>query len=207
LRDQIRVLIADDHVHEREGFKKLLGLVDDITVIGEAESAQEAVHKAQDLRPDVVLLDLMWYKDRTAGLAAIRQIKAQAPQIKVLAATVYEELIEPARMEGADLAVDKDCLFDMSTLAARIRDTYRTQTFSSSQPPMVETLTPREMDVLALIAQGKTDLAIALQLGIAEGTVKKHVSSLLGKLGVRSRAAAAAAAYERGILPRGTLDL
>jgi DNA-binding NarL/FixJ family response regulator len=204
---RIRVLIADDHLHEREGFKKLLSLVDDIEVVGVATSAQEAVQKALRLEPHVVLLDLMWYKDRTAGISAIGDIKAQAPQVKILAATVYEDLIEPARREGAELAVHKDSLFDKSTLADRIRDAHNAGTFPSPQPLLVEPLTKRETEVLKLIAKGETDLGIATELGIAEGTVKKHVSSILGKLGVRSRAAAAATAYERGILHRGTLEL
>jgi len=207
VKDKIRVLIADDHVHEREGFKQLLSLVDFIEVVGEAASAQEAVQKALDLGPDVVLLDLTWYKDRTAGISAIRQIKAEAPQIKILAATVYAELIEPARMEGADLAVDKDSLFDKPTLAARIRDAYESQAFPRPQPPLVEKLSKREIEVLKLIAQGETDLGIATKLGIKVPTVKKHVSSILGKLQAPNRAGAAAIAYERGILPKGSLKL
>jgi len=134
----IRVIIADDHVVEREGFKQLLSLVDDIEVIGEAESAQEAVQKALNLTPDVVLLDLVWHKDRTAGIAAVRQIKAKAPQIKILAATAYPELIRDARIEGADVAVDKDSLTDKSTLAARIRDAYTSQAFPKPQTPLLD---------------------------------------------------------------------
>jgi len=207
MRDKIRVLIADDHVHEREGFKQLLGLVDSIEVVGEATSAQEAVRKALSLKPDVVLLDLAWYKDRTAGISAIRQIKQEAPQIKILAATVYAELIEPARLEGADLAVDKDSLFDKSTLADRIRDAYMSQTFPRAQAELVEKPTEREMAVLELMAQGKTDRQIATELGIALPTAKKHVSNILGKLAARSRGEAIAKAYEIGILRRGTVEL
>lgn len=207
MRDKIRVLIADDHMYEREGFKQLLSLVDSIEVIGEAASAQEAVRKALSLKPDVVLLDLAWYKDRTAGISAIRKIKQEAPQIKILAATVYAELIEPARMEGADLAVDKDALFDKSTLADRIRDAYMSQGFPRPQADLVEKPTEREMEVLELMAQGKTDREIAAELSIALPTAKKHVSNVLGKLGARSRGEAIAKAYETGLLRRGTVEL
>ena len=205
--DKIRVLIADDHVHEREGFKQLLSLVDSIDVVGEAASAQEAVKKALSLKPDVVLLDLLWYKDPTAGISAIRQIKAETPQIKILAATVYPELIKSARMEGADLAVDKDSLSDTSMLVDRIRDTYMSQGFPTTEANLVEKPTKREMDVLKLMAQGETDREIARELVIALSTSKKHVRSILGKLGARSRGEAIAKAYETGLLRRGTVEL
>ena len=199
----IKIVIADDHVHEREGFKQLLSLLDFVEVIGEAASAQSAVQTALELRPDVVMMDLTWYKDRTAGAIAIQQIKEQAPEIKILAVTVYQELIEEARQAGADLAVDKDSLSHKSTLGARIRDTYASKPVARTQRPPIEQLSEREHEVLKLVALGQTDAGIAVYLHLSTSTVKKHVSSILAKLSANNRSAAIAIAYECGIL-RGT---
>ncbi len=199
----IKIVIADDHIHEREGFKQLLSLLDFVEVIGEATSAQSAVQTALTLRPDVLLMDLTWYKDRTAGATAIRQIKEQAPEIKILAVTVYQELIEEARLAGADLAVDKDALSHKSTLGARIRDTYTSKPVLRPKRSPIAQLTERETEVLKLVAQGQTDAGIAEQLYLSTSTIKKHVSSILTKLDANNRSAAIANAYDCGIL-RGT---
>ena len=207
MSETIRVLIADDHIHEREGFKQLLGLLNFVEVVGEATSAQNTVPQALGLMPDVILMDLTWFKDKTAGITAIQQIKAQEPTIKILAATVYPELIESARAAGADLAVDKDTLSNKTTLGDRIRDTYKSQTFTLSQPALTERLTERELEVLRFVAQGHTDAGIAEEIYLSVSTVKKHVSNILGKLGANNRSAAIALAYEGGILQTGTVQV
>jgi len=156
------------------------------------------------LEPDVVLLDLTWFKDQTAGISAIKQIKSSVPKTKILVATVYSELIERARRAGADLAADKDSLYDKNTLAARIRDASRSDSFPlPGQLRSGESeLSKREIEALQLIAQGETDRSIAIRLGISLPTVKKHVGSILSKLDVPNRAAAAVAGLKMGILTR-----
>ena len=207
METKIRVLIADDHIHEREGFKQLLSRVSFVEIIGEADSAQNTVQQALALQPDVVLMDLTWYKDRTAGITAIQQIKSQAPNIKILAATVYADLIEAARKAGADLAVDKDALSNKIALGNRIQDTFATKAFMAPHVQPLDALTERELEVLTLVAQGATDQLIADTLILALSTVKKHVASLIDKMGVSNRSAAIAIGYERGILPRGTVEI
>jgi DNA-binding NarL/FixJ family response regulator len=205
--DKITVLIADDHVHERMGLRQLLSLVEGIEVIGEAASAHEAVRIAIAQRPDVVLMDLRWYGDNTAGISAIRRIKTEAPEVRILAATDFpEELIEPARKAGADMAVGKDYLVSPQALEARIRDTLASPYLPPPDEPLLEPLTERELEVLRLMAQGKTNLQIARHLQLAEGTVKKHVANIQGKFGAESRSGAVAAAFERGILRRGDVN-
>jgi DNA-binding NarL/FixJ family response regulator len=167
-----------------------------------ARSAKEAVQKTLSLKPDVVLLDLAWYKNYSAGISAIRAIKAQAPQVKILAATVYSELIEKARIAGADIAVDKDSLSSTTTLVGRIRDAYESEVIHQYPSSSLERLTPRELDVLMLVAKGFTDSRIADTLHIHLSTVKKHVSRILAKLGVDSRTGATAVAYEKGLIPK-----
>jgi DNA-binding NarL/FixJ family response regulator len=205
--DKISVLIADDHVHERMGLRQLMSLVEGIEVIAEAASAQEAVQIAVARRPDVVLMDLRWYGDNTAGISAIHRIKAEAPEVRILAATDFpDELIEPARKAGADVAVGKDYLVSPQAVEARIRDAIASPFMPPPSETMLEPLTERELEVLRLIAQGKTNLQVAHHLQLAEGTVKKHVASIQGKFGVESRSGTVAAAYERGILRRGDVN-
>jgi DNA-binding NarL/FixJ family response regulator len=132
------------------------------------------------------------------------KIKAEAPEVRILATTNFpEELIESARKAGADVAVGKDYLVSPQTLEARIRDACASTSLPPPDVPLPEALTEREMEVLRLTAQGKTNLQIALHLQLAEGTVKKHLASIQGKLGAESRGGAVAAAYERGVLRRG----
>ena len=201
---RIKVLIADDHVHEVMGFKSLLSLVSTIEVVGVATSAKEAIQKALDLQPDVVLLDLAWYKNFAAGISVIRSIKSQAPYIKILAATVYNELIDKARVAGADIAVDKDLLSNTRMLVDRIVDAYESEAFTEHESSQKTSLTSRESEVLILVARGHTDPEIAKKLNIKASTAKKHVSSILNKLGVNSRTRATAVAYERSLIPKQT---
>jgi DNA-binding NarL/FixJ family response regulator len=199
MNTKIKVLVADDHLHERRGFIELLRLAGDIQDVGEATSAAEAVQKAIELQPDVVLMDLEWFNDASAGAEAIRQMKATAPRVKILAATVHPELIDMARRAGAEVAVDKDTLFSADSLAARIRDAFRTEPQVMRGGP-VDDLSGRELEILQLVVKGKTNQAIADTLNIALPTVKHHVQNILQKLGVTSRTEAAVAAMQRGIL-------
>lgn len=204
MAEVIRVLIADDHLHERIGLRRLLELVEGIAVIGEAISAQEAVQMALAQRPDVVLMDLRWYGDDEAGTRAIRQIKAEAPDVRVLATTNFpEKLREAADRAGADVVVAKDFLVSPEAIETHIRAALTAAPPPPNDEPLPERLTEREMDVLRMIAQDKTNQQIARELSLAVGTVKKYVAAIQSKLGAESRYGAVAKAYEYGILRRG----
>jgi DNA-binding NarL/FixJ family response regulator len=151
----------------------------------------------------VVLIDLAWLKDRTAGVAAIRQLKAEAPTIRILAFTAYPELIDEARAAGADMAVEKDALSDRATLVRHLLTTYQVPLPVRVDALPIEPLSDRERATLRLIAQGATDEQIAERLYIALPTAKKHVGSVFRKLNAPNRTAAVAIAYETGLLQRG----
>lgn len=203
----IRVLIADDTLIAREGLKSILEGVRGIEVVGEASSAQEAVQQAMERRPDVVLMDLIWHGDDTAGVEATRQIARSAPECKVLVVTVYPQLISKAREAGATAAIEKG--FSKDDLVNLIRHVHRTQQFTVARfgddvantlglPPQ-EALTPREEQVLQLLVEGNAVREIARDLGIAPSTVKNHVQSIYGKLQVSNRAEAVRKAMRAGI--------
>ncbi|MCR4406666.1 MAG: response regulator transcription factor [Anaerolineae bacterium] len=200
--EPIRVLIADDQVIAREGLKRVIGLTDDIVVVGEATVAQEVLIKVQETQPDVVLLDLKWLGDESAGVAALQQIKQAAPKTKVVILTVYEDLIQKARQIGAEAALEKGCTVDeLFTIIRSVHCSHKfpaAPTEAASHPDDV--LSDRELDVLALLVEGLSDREIGERLFLAESTVKKHVSNIRDKLGAANRTQAVSIALQKGLI-------
>jgi two-component system, NarL family, response regulator LiaR len=200
--DPIRVLIVDDHSVVREGLRTFLELQDGIEVAGEATDGEEAVREAERLRPDVVLMDLVM--PQLDGVAAMRELRERAPATRVVVLTSFldDERVLPAIRAGAAgyllknveprdlaravrLAAEGEALIDPA-VAARLVDSLVED--SGREEPE---LTPREQEVLDLIGRGFANKRIALELGIAEKTVKTHVGHVLAKLGVSDRTQAA----------------
>jgi DNA-binding NarL/FixJ family response regulator len=206
----IRILVVDDHSVVRQGLKMFLGLDPELEIIGEAENGAEAVKMSHELNPDVVLMDmLMPVMD---GIEATKTIRQQLPDTEVIALT---SVLEDAAVVGAIKAgaigyLLKDTQSDelrraikaaaagqvqlSPQAAARLMREVRTPDL-----PAPQALTEREMDVLKLLAQGKANKEIALELIIGEKTVKTHVSNILLKLGVQSRTQAALYAAQNGL--------
>jgi DNA-binding NarL/FixJ family response regulator len=213
---QIRVLIADDMALHRELLGKLLERQPDITVVGEADSPDDAVSATGELSPDVVLMDLrMPRHDPQGGIRAIRQIADRYPQVKVLALTESDDEtdVRAAALAGAIGYIVKSVKaaqiaeavraahagkgwLDPSVTAYLLHD-YRRASQESSAPP---TLTPTEMRVLQLAAAGQTTLEIADELFVAEKTVKNHLTNIYRKLGVKNRSHAVSEGYRQGLL-------
>ena len=214
MSDPIRIFIADDHTIVRSGVQALLETIDDLTVIGEAADGQQAVQQALHLRPDVVLMDLeMPILD---GIGAIEQIMAQWPEARILVLTSFatDDRVFPAVKAGALGYLLKDSGPD--ALVDAIRQVQRGESSlhpkiarklmqelsrpaSASQTPTTDPLTPREVDVLQLVAQGLGNQEIADQLIIGEATVRSHVSNILSKLHLASRTQAALYALREGL--------
>lgn len=210
----IRVLIVDDHLVVREGLQLILGLEGDIVVVGEAADGATAVRLAGELQPDVALMDLRM--PGMDGLEAIGHIRAQWPEIAIIILTTYneDELLRQGLQAGARSFLLKDT--DRETLFRTIRAAARGETLlqpeilqRALQPPPAkreatavadDTLTEREMMVLTAVTRGDRNKEIAQQLGVAERTVKAHLTNIYNKLGVESRAEATAVALQRGIL-------
>jgi len=199
----IRVLIADDQIVMREGLKRVLESPDDILVIGEARVAQEVLGKVQDLQPDIVLLDLLWFSDESAGVAVLEQLKRAMPQSKVVAITAYDDLIEKARRAGAEAALPKG--FTVEELISVIRSVHRSPGFPAATAKaghLDDILSEREMDVLALLVEGLSDREIGERLFLAESTIKKHVSNIRDKLGAANRTHAVSIALQKGFVQK-----
>jgi len=208
----IRVLIVDDHAIVRKGASALLSTERDIQVVGEAADGQEAVAKSQALQPDVILMDLVM--PNLDGIEATRQITAQQPGVRILVLTSFaaDDKVFPAIQAGALGYLLKDS--SPGELVHAIRQVHRgepsldsalaskvlyaiahpTQTQPTSDP-----LTGRELEVLLLIAQGRSNREIADKLVITETTVRAHVSSILSKLHLASRTQAALYALREGL--------
>lgn len=200
---EIKVLLADDTLIAREGWKRILETEDRIIVVGEVETAVETLRKVIETSPDVVLMDLHWMGDEDAGWTAIREIKLALPDVKVIAVTAYEHLIKNARRAGADAALTKT--FTREQLLSVIEEVVNRLDplpipGGLDEDLQYEKLTSRQMDVLELLAKGKADKEIAEMLGIAESTAKNHVKSILAKLDVKNRTEAANKARKLGII-------
>jgi two-component system, NarL family, response regulator len=200
MNTKIKVLLADDTLIAREGWKRILETTDDMEVVGEAKKATETLRKVRELKPDVLLMDLKWFGDETAGWAAIQEIK-QELKIKIIAVTAFENLIRDARLAGADAALLKT--FTREELLGEIREqASRPENAPISLNPvsMREIITDREQQVLQLVGEGRRDKEIAKLLNIAPTTAKNHVKKILEKLNAENRTQAVSIAREMGLL-------
>ena len=208
----IRVLIVDDHAVVRQGLRTFLELHDDIEVVGEAEDGERALHAVAALAPDVVLMDLVM--PRLDGVAAIERLRERGSVARVIVLTSFldDDKILPAVRAGAAGYLLKDAEPAELVRAIRIVDggeallhpavaarVLRQLAADGARTARRELLTPREREVLVLLARGRANKAIAFELGVAEKTVKTHVGNILGKLGLSDRTQAALYAVREGI--------
>jgi NarL family two-component system response regulator LiaR len=210
---RIRVLIADDHPLVRDGVRSLLKTQPDMELVGEAANGVEAVELARELRPDIILLDMVMPK--MDGLQALAQIKKDNPEARILVVTSFadDEKVFPAIKGGALGYILKEApplmlaqaIRDVSagelwlhpTIARKVIDEMRQP--SEDLPPTPEPLTQRELEVLKLIARGLSNQDIAAELVISVATVSYHVSNILSKLHLANRIQAALYALREGL--------
>lgn len=213
MSDRIRILLADDHVLVRQGIRQFLEDEADIDVIAEADDGAMALDLIEQHQPDVAVLDI--HMPNMTGVEATRRIKARFPQVRVLILTAYDDdpYVFALLQAGADGYVLKTASAD--ELVRAVRTVHGGQSALSPEVAskvvqqmtrgapagagdQVESLTERELDVLRLAAQGKTNRAIGSALDISHRTVQGHLASVYGKLGVNSRTEAVTEALRRG---------
>jgi DNA-binding NarL/FixJ family response regulator len=222
LNDTIRVLVADDQRVVREGLATLLGLLGGIEVVGTASDGDQACELAASLRPDVVLMDLRM--PRCDGVEATRRLRSVDPNIKVLMLTTYaddrsvidalragargyltkdagaEEIRKALELVGqGQAAIDPSVQHHLLEAIATAPE----DPVAPANPELPDGLTPREAEVLSLIAQGLSNGEIAERLYVSETTVKSHINHLFAKTGVRDRAQAVTYAYRHGLAGDG----
>ena len=217
----IRVLLADDQGLFREGLHTLLALQPELAVVGEAANGEEALALAASLRPDVVLMDVQM--PVLDGVAATRRLRAEQPECRVILLTTFDDdeyvfeglragavgyLLKDApsaRLVDAIRAAARGESFLQPSVAAKVvaeftRLAGQAPASPPASPPLAEPLTEREIEILRLVAGGASNKEIAAQLFLAEGTVKNHVTNILGKLGASGRLQAVNRARELGLL-------
>ncbi|MEU9109635.1 response regulator transcription factor [Streptomyces xanthophaeus] len=207
----VRVLLVDDHQVVRRGLRTFLEVQEDIEVVGEASDGEEGIARAEELRPDVILMDIKM--PGTDGIEALRRLRELANPARVLIVTSFTEqrTVVPALRAGAAGYVYKD--IDPDALAGAIRSVHAghvllqpevavallAQDDRSTPPGRSGSLTDREREVLALIADGRSNREIARALVLSEKTVKTHVSNILMKLDLADRTQAALWAVRHGL--------
>ena len=203
--NKIKVLVADDHAIVRIGLKSVLDYETDIEVVGEAKNGIEAVQEAERTQPDVIIMDLVM--PRKDGVSATREIHDRLPDTKILILTTFgtSDGIAHALEEGASGAMMKTA--DDEKIVSAIRRIARGETYISpdirrqlEENPPVPKLSPRQMDVLSRIANGKSNKEIAAQLGIRIDSVEDIANALYAKLSVSNRAEAVDVAHRKHLL-------
>jgi DNA-binding NarL/FixJ family response regulator len=223
----VRIVVADDHQIVRSGFAGLLGTQPDFTVVGTAENGAEAVRVCQETSPDVVLMDVRM--PGMDGIEATRQLTGSSPgndrpHVLILTTFDLDEYVYDALCAGASGFLLKDVTAEQlfhavrviaageallaPTVTRRLISEFARQRprADSSRAAPLATLTPRETQVLRLVAEGLSNPEIAARLVVTEETVKTHVSRLLAKLGLRDRTQAVVTAYETGLVVPSSRD-
>ncbi|HUA49349.1 MAG TPA: response regulator transcription factor [Solirubrobacteraceae bacterium] len=224
MADPIRILVVDDHAVVREGLRAFLALQDGFEIVGEAADGDQALERATELDPDVILMDLVM--PGRDGVSAMRELRARAggasasrPRVIVLTSFLDDERLLPALEAGAAgyllknsepaelarairVAHAGEAIIDPTVAARLVRTLSDTDRARPGAAQAFEQLTNRERQILALIAGGRSNKRIALELGIAEKTVKTHVGHVLAKLGVTDRTQAAVLAVQEGLVHR-----
>ena len=216
------VLIVDDQALVRAGFRMILGAESGIDVVGEATNGLEAIEAVRQLRPEVVLMDIRM--PELDGLEATRRLLADGAQpTRILILTTFDldEYVYEALRAGAsgfllkdtppeqlvtaiEVIAAGDALLAPAVTRRMIEEFVRRPTPNPDPPPGLEELTPRELEVLKLMARGLSNAEIATELYLGETTVKTHVARVLGKLNLRDRVQAVVLAYESGLVQPGT---
>ncbi|MCA9943017.1 MAG: response regulator transcription factor [Anaerolineales bacterium] len=215
----IRILLVDDQALFREGLHTLLSVHDDLQVVGEASNGQEAITAVQTLKPDVVLMDLRM--PVLNGVAATRQISESFPNSRVIVLTTFDDDdyvfdglragavgyllkdVPSAKLVEAIRAAARGESFLQPSVAAKVVAEFSRMSGKETAVPqqdLIEPLSERELEILGVLATGASNREIAAALFITEGTVKNHITNILGKLGVRDRTQAALKAKEMGLI-------
>jgi DNA-binding NarL/FixJ family response regulator len=214
----IRVLLADDQRLVRAGFRMILRAEPDIEVVGEAADGREAVDRARELKPDVALMDIRM--PGLDGIEATRRVTALDPPPRVLVVTTFDldEYVYESLRAGASAFLLKDAPEQQLVAAVRVvadggslfspSITRRLiERFAEGSSPAavaaLDELTPREQEVLRLVARGRSNAEVAAELVVSEHTAKTHVASILQKLELRNRVQAVVLAYETGLVRPG----
>ncbi len=216
MADPIRLLLADDHAVVRSGLRLLLEAQPDMAIIGEAENGADAIRRTAELKPDVVLMDIAM--PGMNGIEATRRIKAESPRTAVLALTMYEddqyffEMLRagaagyvpkraaPDELASAIRAVSRGDVFLYPSLAGRLVQDYLLRRDVEEHEPPADELTPREQEVLTLIAQGLSNGEIGEQLVISAKTVDRHRENIMRKLNLHNRVDLVKYALRKGLI-------
>jgi len=218
--DTIKVLVADDHALFRRGITSVLASQENLAVVGEAADGLEAIEKAQAISPDVILMDLNM--PRCNGLEATQALQAKMPEVNILVLTVSDneadlfaamkfgakgyilKNTEPDELVQAIFHIAQGGVIISPLMAAKLLNEFREPgaEVAAKSPQQTEAnLSPREDEVLRLVAQGATNREIAESLFISENTVKTHLRNIMDKLHLANRSQAAAYAVKRGLVP------
>jgi len=222
MSDKIRILLADDHRHAREGMRTIVSSLPEFTVAGEASSGEEAVRLADELAPDMILMDINM--PGMGGFEAVKAIKSAHPAVKIIMVTVSDDVshLFEALKKGAQGYLLKNLnpsswrdylravAFDEAPLNPEVamsilrefagRKTSSAADSSRERTPDAGGLTPREREILQEVARGQTNREIAVSFGLSEHTVKNHLKNILQKLHLDNRVQLTRYAFERGIV-------